>query len=388
MVRPVAITSLLFMLIAGCWSKELTRPKVADLITLDTRFAEPVAALPLQREGRFQGKYDAGQVEGLWNITRSTGNITNSLTPKGRETFASDFGAYAPAPLTQPAKRELVEVTGITSPPQAGEGVRLATFTWRYTGLSDIAARYTGEQGVVHNGQAVFQLFDDGWRLRNLALNEDQGLVAFQWSPELQQQLYRQLALLRLQSDRGLELAKAALAEQEPVLNFSLHPAWNIPTAHGLTGQPLNSGKIKDFMALLASYHVNATGAGQPNRGTAYYQVQALSPPSGWETFERKPRYTNTKSYAVFSTSEVRLTQFVDRSTEDAFAEVEITYSGCTPACELANALQGLPNFDHGGKVVEKIFNNYPDHEWPQKVTRTVYFQRPSDGEWQVSAIR
>lgn len=388
MVRPLAVGSLVCSLLAGCSSKELTRPKVRDLINSDARFAGPVAALPLQQEGRFQQDHDAGQVEGLWDARRAQGNTILALTQKGREVFASDFGVYDPAPLASPAKRELVEVTGITSPPMGGESVRLATFTWRYAGLSDIAARYTGEQGVVHNGEAALQLFDDGWRLQDLDLNEHQGLTAFQWSPQLQEQLYRQLAALRLQSSRGLELAKAALAEQEPVLNFSFHPAWNIPTKHGLTGQPLNTDKIAAFMALLSRNQVTATGAGQPSRGTAYYQVQALSPPSSWDSFERKPRYSGGKSYAVFTTADVRLVSFVDRSTEDALAEVEISYSGCTPACALANALRQLPNFDYGGNAVEKIFYGFPQQDWPQSVTRTVYFKRPTDGDWHVASIR
>lgn len=388
MVRPLAIGSLVFTLLAGCSSKELTRPKVSDLINSDARFAGPVAALPLQQEGRFQQNHDAGQVEGLWDARRAQGNTILVLTQKGREVFANDFGVYDPAPLTSPAKREIVEVTGITSPPMGGESVKLATFTWRYAGLSDIAARYTGEQGVVHNGEAALQLFDDGWRLQNLDLNEHQGLVAFQWSPQLQEQLYRQLAALRLQSSRGLELAKASLAEQEPVLNFSFHPAWNIPTKHGLTGQSLNTDKIAAFMALLSRHQVTATGAGQPSRGTAYYQVQALSPPNSWDSFERKPRYSGGKSYAVFTAADVRLVSFVDQSTEEALGEVEISYSGCTPACDLANALRQLPTFDYGGNAVEKIFYSFPQQDWPQKVTRTVYFKRPTDGDWRVASIR
>lgn len=141
-------------------------------------------------------------------------------------------------------------------------------------------------------------------------------------------------------------------------------------------------------MALLSRHQVTATGAGQPSRGTAYYQVQALSPPARWDSSERKPRYTNGKSYAVFTIADVRLVNFVDQSTENAFAEVEVSYSGCTPACALASSLRQLPNFDYGGKAIEKIFYGLPQQEWPQKVTRTVYFKRPTDGDWQVASIR
>ncbi|HEY2291406.1 MAG TPA: hypothetical protein VGM86_11955 [Thermoanaerobaculia bacterium] len=389
MIRRVATALFLLALLTSCSSKDLTRPRVADLIKANAEFAKPVVALPLQEEGKIQDNHDAGQVEGIWNVTRSFGEATRyTLTANGRKYFAQDFTAIESAPLAQAAKRELIEVTGITSPPQGGESLKIATFTWHYAGLPELVARYTGEEGVTHNGEAAFQLFDDGWRLQDLALHEHQNLAAFRWSPELQQQLYSQLAALRLKPDHGLELAKAALVDREPVLNFSFHPAWNIPTAHGLTGQALNTDKLKTFMALLGRYHIDTTGAGQPSPGTAYYEVPALSPPSGWESFERKPRYTDGKSYAVFQTSEVRMIKFVDLDTENANAEVEVTYSGCTPACELANALEALPNFDYGGRAVEKVFYGYPAQKWPQKVSSTVYFQRPSEGAWKVSDIR
>jgi hypothetical protein len=389
MSRPMVTAPFLLMLLISCSSKDLTRPRVADLIKANAAFAEPVVALPLQEEGRLQDNHDAGQVEGIWTATRNFGEPTRyTLTTKGREYFARDFSANESAPLAQAAKRELIEVTGITSPPQGGESLKIATFTWHYAGLPELVAQYTGEEGVTHNGEAALQLFDDGWRLQELDLHEHQNRAAFRWSPELQQQLYRQLAALRLKADHGLELAKAALVDQEPVLNFSLHPAWNIPTAHGLTGQELNTDKIKTFLALLGRYHVDATGAGQPSPGTAYYEVQALSPPSNWESFERKPRYTDVKSYAVFPNSEVRMISFVDLDTENASAEVEVTYSGCTPACELANALEALPNFDYGGTAVEKVFYGYPAEKWQQKVLSKVYFQRPPEGAWKVSGIR
>ena len=388
MIRKIATALILLVLLISCSSKDLTRPRVADLIKANAAFVEPVVALPLQEEGRLQDNHDAGQVEDIWNVTRNLGEARYTLTPKGHEFFAQDFSVNELAPLAQATKRELIEVTGITSPPQGGESLKIATFTWHYARLPELVARYTGEEGVTHNGEAALQLFDDGWRLQELDLHEHQNLAAFRWSPELQQQLYRQLAALRLQPDHGLELAKAALVDREPVLNFSLHPAWNIPTAHGLTGQALNTDKLQTFMAFLGRYHVDATGAGKPSPGTACYQVPALSPPSGWESFERKPRYTGVKSYAVFPTSEVRMISFVDFDTENANADVEVTYSGCTPACELANALEALPNFDYDGRAVEKVFYDYPTQKWQQKVLSKVYFQRPPEGPWKVSGIR
>jgi hypothetical protein len=67
---------------------------------------------------------------------------------------------------------------------------------------------------------------------------------------------------------------------------------------------------------------------------------------------------------------------------------VGITYSGCTPVCELASALQELPDFDGGGRAVDKVFANFPAQKWQEKSQRTVLFQRSADNVWSISTIQ
>lgn len=387
MTRKAPMLTLL-LLVGACSSKDLSRSKVADLLKENDVFTKEVTALPLQEDGRSQGKHDAGDVEGIWKMTRNFGDYARyTLTPQGRELFARDFGANEPAPLAHPVKRELLEVTGITSPPMAGESVKTATFTWHYAGLAPVIARYTGEDSAIHSGEVECQLFDDGWRIQELELHELQGRTAFQWPPDLQQRLQQELEAKRFTGDRALALAKTALVDYEPVLNFSFHPAWNIPERHGLTGQPLNADKIQEFLALLRRHKVEITDAGA--RG-GYYQAAALAPPGGWSQYERKPRYTGGKSYAVFTASEVRVTAFnySGPDSDNASLALDIQYSGCTPACELAKALEAMPSFDFGGKATDKVFYSYPQKAWPERDSGMVYFQRAKDDSWKVSGVR
>lgn len=197
---PRRASLLLLLLLLAC-SHDLTRSRVADLIRTHATFAAPVVALPLQEEGLFTFglERDAGVIEGIWTRSiRSDFSIRYTLTSKGRQYFARDFSAQERMPLGQPARRELLEVTGITTPPMGGEAAKLATFTWQYAGLSPVIARYAGEASVIHEGEALFQLFDDGWRLQQLELHDLEGRIPFQWSPDLEHQAQQAQALQEL----------------------------------------------------------------------------------------------------------------------------------------------------------------------------------------------
>jgi hypothetical protein len=376
------VNVLLLPLLLGCSSKELTRPRVKDLLAGNTAFTEQVTALPLNYQN--QGRHDPGEVEDLWKFDRGVGVYT--LTPKGHTYFAQDFRAMTSAPLAKPTKREILEVTGIAGPPQGGENFKVATFTWRYADLPEVVARYTGES-VTHEGEAAFQLFDDGWRVQEIHLHEHQKLADFHWPPELEQKLQKQLESQKFTSDQALQLAKPAIDDYEPVLNFSFHPAWNIPVTHGLTGAPLNGESIKTFLGVLKKYGIGAAEAA-PSSG--YMQAGTLTPPAAWSQFERKPRYNDGKSYAIFEKKDVRVTAFnyEGPDSENASLNVEVSYSQCTPVCTLAKELEALPPFDHGGRVPEKIFYSYPSNGWKEKDTGTVYFQREPGGTWKVSGVR
>lgn len=361
------------------------RPRVKDLLAENAAFTEQVAELPLHYQN--QGRHDPGEVEDLWRFSRNFGEVARyTLTPKGNTYFAHDFSATEAAPLAKPIKREILEVTGVTSPPQGGESFKVATFTWRYADLPEVVARYTGES-VSHQGEAAFQFFDDGWRVQEVDLHEHEGLPGFQWSLELQQKLQQQLESQKFTSEQALQLAQPAIADYESVLNFSLNSAWNIPVKHGLTGAPLNGESIKTFLGVLNKYGIGTPEAA-PSSG--YMQAGTLTPPATWSQFERKPRYTGVKSYAFFATKDVRLVTFNydGPDSDNASINLEVTYSQCTPVCALAKELEALPRFDYGGTAVEKIFYSYPANGWKEKDSGTVYFQSSPDGTWKVSGVR
>lgn len=187
MTQPGSRSLLLLLFFIGCFSGELTRSRVADLINENAAFAEPVTSLWLQDSGLQRGALNAGDVEGIWQSSMGNDFYPRyTLSSKGLRYFARDFSANERVPLAQASRRELIEVTGITTPPMGGESLRLASFTWQYMGLSPLVARYAGEVSVVHKGDALFQLFDDGWRLQKLELNDQEDRVPFQWLPEFE----------------------------------------------------------------------------------------------------------------------------------------------------------------------------------------------------------
>lgn len=391
---------LLLLLLVAC-SKDLTRSRVATLVKESADFAAPVTSLPLQDDGIVRGRYDAGEIEGLWT-KRMSNDFYNryTLTPKGYETFARDFSAREEAPLAQQSSRELLEVTGITTPPIGGESLRIATFTWRYAGLSEVAARYTGETSVIHKGEAVFQLFDDGWRLQQLELHSHADRVPFQWPAAVEEELQRQLEANRFTQEQALQLAKASFLAREPVLNFNIHPAWNIPDRHGLTGQPLNADKMSKFLDVLKRYGVVVVDA-KPSGG--YFRVSELTPPDTWSDFARPARFSGGRTYAVFKTADVKLTDFsyTGGDSDNASATVQVTYADYTTPSLLAGELEELPVFDYGGKPMEKAFiNGRADWGATRQVvltpgqpgvfmdSGTVHFSRGQDGTWKVASIR
>jgi hypothetical protein len=96
------------------------------------------------------------------------------FTAKGREVLLNPgrFGAIRPPRVPAfflPYQKELREVTGITSVP----GGMLVTFTWALRPHPVAAALAKGSK--LHVGEAVFRLWDDGWRIAKV---EGQSLVA------------------------------------------------------------------------------------------------------------------------------------------------------------------------------------------------------------------
>jgi hypothetical protein len=143
----------------------LTRKLAASVIARDPRFAS-ARAMSLADPGKTS---DAGVREGLW-IKQGFGGL--SLLADGQRFFTQldGFPDYF-AVLREPARREIVEVTGIADAP-VGRNTKEVQFRWRYVGLPEVVARYCGQGPVAHDSTALLRLYDDGWRVEQLELKE------------------------------------------------------------------------------------------------------------------------------------------------------------------------------------------------------------------------
>jgi hypothetical protein len=208
--------------IVGCaGTRELTRSKAAEMISGSQAFSAPVS-LPLKRETgwnlrplsayepeaeaqaraaetyyqahpqmdvfRRLGLIDVrsttrekpGENYGVWSF-----NVEPFLTHKGME-LAFDGRGDQVALSVRLAQRELVEVTGIS---KVGDRTAQAEYTWKevptaagraftpgspeYESLpAPLRQALDGRNQIkdfnkVRRGRAVFQLYDDGWRLQS-----------------------------------------------------------------------------------------------------------------------------------------------------------------------------------------------------------------------------
>lgn len=214
------LAGLLFLIAPGCADTgELTRTRAAELISSSQSFSASVS-LPLKKETgwnlrrlaadeseaeaqaraaetyyqaypqmdalRCLGLMDVratvregpGENYGVWSF-----DVAPFLTEKGKE-LASGGREDQGAPSARLARRELVQVTGIT---KAGDRTAQAEYTWRETPTAAGHAFVTGSPeheslppalrqslrernqtkdfNKLRRGRAVFQLYDDGWRL-------------------------------------------------------------------------------------------------------------------------------------------------------------------------------------------------------------------------------
>jgi hypothetical protein len=182
--------------LAACNSNELSRKQAAILINRYPTFAS-TNNVALQEQGRLRPgtSQDAGIVEGLWNVQNNAfgwrhieltekGKQFFSLTKQGEQFFTEGWQ------LIKPAKREVVEVTGITDVPMA-KNVKEAGFKWRYVDLPEVVARYTGQGESPHDGKAALQLYDDGWRVTEIAVHET-GRQPFVWTKSMEEEANRE----------------------------------------------------------------------------------------------------------------------------------------------------------------------------------------------------
>jgi hypothetical protein len=216
----VLVPAALIFLAAGCaGSRELTRGRAAEMVGNSTDFRAPVS-LPLKKEtdlllrpesdgetesqARFRATETYFQATPQMDVLRQIGlvdvraairkrpgenhgvwsfDVEPFLTERGEKTAAAWQVEQAGQSIAL-ARREIVEVTGIT---KSGDAAAQAQYTWRETATEAGQAfvpgtpeyerlpaslrqlleerHQTKDYGKTKRGMAVFQLFDDGWRL-------------------------------------------------------------------------------------------------------------------------------------------------------------------------------------------------------------------------------
>ena len=199
--------------LAGC-SKDLSRSRAADLIKQHQEFAvamevkvpvgniwwdwrnvddsNPTYPLKTLKDRDIITIRESGQKEGYWNkefLTELTAHgkdlskswiqtkeaMPNAGTFMGPRCWTT-FGHGEPCHESKGvvysvvlARRKIDEVTGITVDPGGKESA--AEFNWEWMPTDDGKLFPGRVPPGVQKGQAAFQLYDDGWRLAQIALN-------------------------------------------------------------------------------------------------------------------------------------------------------------------------------------------------------------------------
>ncbi len=181
MKTPILLQRVLFLLIgllAMACSGNISRsgaaeliseyPKFSEVLTGDVRLGEVYVMGVLGDDTRI---YEAMRKAGYLEVAGQANPLMHSanLTEKGKkaaaewETGSGLAGKYYKVPY---AKRELVEVTGLTEPKE-GSNVVQAKFTWRLAPVNEIGKAMLLDTKTI-DGDAVLQKFDDGWRVVNI----------------------------------------------------------------------------------------------------------------------------------------------------------------------------------------------------------------------------
>jgi hypothetical protein len=197
--------------LTGC-SKDLSRSRAADLIKQHKDFGAvidvrvPVGNVwydwrnvesdykPLQDHGILTIR-EAGQKMGMWSkeylleLTPRGKDLSKSWLPTKDEMPGAGSGGYCWTDNSDYSKggppchkasgtvysivlarRELNEVTGITAM-EAGGKMSLANFSWEWVPTTDVKDFPDRFPAGVQKGEAGFQLYDDGWRIAEIAFH-------------------------------------------------------------------------------------------------------------------------------------------------------------------------------------------------------------------------
>jgi hypothetical protein len=160
---PFLVVLGMTILVSCSDTKELSRSKVQKLLDSSERFTPKQSSLILSKQ-----EVDCGLQGGLWARVGPWGNLM--LTPKGAAEFSSvsargDGGGALG--LKKPVKRHVVEIQGIRDWPGSEGKQKYAEFSWSFDmdDWSSIAKSCFPPPPPKNKGQAMFALYDDGWRL-------------------------------------------------------------------------------------------------------------------------------------------------------------------------------------------------------------------------------
>jgi hypothetical protein len=156
--RPLTVLlTLVTLLLANC-SNNLTRTRALAMLNKDA--LPPVTDLEVTLES--------------FRLARDNGFFESGPDKHAIGEASKYFDTYwwfaGAATLKVPLKRRAIEVTGIKDTPM-DKNSKVVQFTWEYIDVPEEINRYTGTTAGVHSGEALFKLYDDGWRIDGLQLN-------------------------------------------------------------------------------------------------------------------------------------------------------------------------------------------------------------------------
>ncbi len=155
--------------------RKLSRSDAAKLIESDKNFSKPMVMSmrignQINKEDLSKTSFDEALIsEGYAEVQNNYYGDVFNFTEKGRKeavnwSKSKQLGIIEMYNIPY-AKREIVEVTGI-SEPKSGDNFSQVKFTWRSQPDDKIGkAMDKSEFGQTFDGEAFFQKFDDGWRV-------------------------------------------------------------------------------------------------------------------------------------------------------------------------------------------------------------------------------
>jgi hypothetical protein len=165
------LLTIVVMGLVGCDSSALSRGKAESLIDRLDFFRSEQKRVEISRDEAIQ------LVSKGFCHWEGIGISHLALSPAGSKYFTGVGGEIMtnPNPFTarlfvmvmKPLRPSITEVTGITDLPIPGGKIKVVEYQWKWEsgGQSDDLKKIVPSLVLLHNRQAMFQLYDDGWRL-------------------------------------------------------------------------------------------------------------------------------------------------------------------------------------------------------------------------------